>query len=88
MKSQNFLEGCRPKPPVVCTKLLRGFVFPRFARPHQFLGGSAAPKKRFQKAKEAIWLTVINEILKFPPQIEPFFKRTFCLNLLEATKII
>ena len=30
------------KPPAVCTKPLRGFVFPRYARPHQFLGGSAA----------------------------------------------
>ena len=34
----------RPKLPAVCTKLLRGFVFPRYARPHQFLGGSAAPE--------------------------------------------
>ena len=31
-----------PKPPAVCTKPLRGFVFPRYARPQQFLGGSAA----------------------------------------------
>ena len=32
-----------PKPPAVCTKPLRGFVFPRYARPQQFLGGSTAP---------------------------------------------
>ena len=38
-----------PKPPAVCTKPLRGFVFPRYARPHQFLGGSAAPAYYFKK---------------------------------------
>ena len=32
-----------PKPPAVCTKPLRAFVFLRYARLHQFLGGSAAP---------------------------------------------
>ena len=32
-----------PKPPAVCKKPLRGFVFPHYARPHQFLGGSPAP---------------------------------------------
>ena len=26
----------------------------------------------FRKLQEAIWLTVINEIFKFPPQFEPF----------------
>ena len=36
-----------PKPPAVCTKPLRGFAFPRYARPHQFLGGSAAPVSLF-----------------------------------------
>ena len=32
-----------PKPPAVCTKPLRAFVFLRYARLHQFLGGSTAP---------------------------------------------
>ena len=53
-----FFWGCSPKllfgdlqrlskPPAVCTKPLRGFVFPRYARPHQFLGGSAAFAQTF-----------------------------------------
>ena len=33
-----------PKAPAVCTKPLRGFVFPRYPRLHQFLRGSAAPE--------------------------------------------
>ena len=27
---------------------------------------------KFRKLQEAIWLTVINEILKFPPPLDPF----------------
>ena len=29
-------------------------------------------RKRFRKLQEAIWLTVINEIFKFPPHFDPF----------------
>ena len=29
-------------------------------------------RKRFRKLQEAIWLTVINEIFKFPPRLGPF----------------
>ena len=29
-------------------------------------------KKRFCKLQEAIWLTAINEIFKFPPHFDPF----------------
>ena len=51
----NFLPGLPPqtplggltappsKPPAVCTKPLRAFVFLRCAQLHQFLGDSAAP---------------------------------------------
>ena len=35
------------QPPAVCTKPLRGFVFPRYARPHQFLGGSTVFAQTF-----------------------------------------
>ena len=48
-----------PKPPAVCTKPLRGFVFPRYARPHQFLGGSAAPVWRSEM------LLFVNNIFVF-----------------------
>ena len=27
---------------------------------------------KFHKSKEVIWLTVINEIFKFPPLLDPF----------------
>ena len=54
-RNPKFLEGLLPQtplgglpappnPPAVCTSPLRDFVFPRYARPHQFLGGSAAPE--------------------------------------------
>ena len=29
-------------------------------------------RKRFRKLQEAIWLTIINEIFKFPPNFDPF----------------
>ena len=29
-------------------------------------------RKGFRKLQEAIWLTVINEIFKFPPELDPF----------------
>ena len=34
--------------------------------------GFQASRKRFRKLQEAIWLTVINEIFKFPPHFDPF----------------
>ena len=42
-----------PKPPAVCTKPLHGFVFPRYAQLHQFLGGSAAPAVLHSESSQA-----------------------------------
>ena len=38
-------------------------------------------KKRFCKLQEAIWLTVINEIFKFPPHFDPFSQVTYFSKL-------
>ena len=32
------------------------------------------------KLQEAIWLTVINEIVKFPPHLDPFGQENYCIN--------
>ena len=38
-------------------------------------------RKRFRKLQEAIWLTVINEIFKFPPRLGPFCQITYLFEL-------
>ena len=46
-----------PKPPAVCTKPLSAFVFPRYSRPHQFLGGSPAPVLRCANKLHAFFIS-------------------------------
>ena len=37
--------------------------------------------KRFRKVQEAIWITVINEIFKFPPRLGPFCQINYLFEL-------
>ena len=37
-------------------------------------------RKRFRKLQEAIWLTLINEIFKFPTHLDTFVQETTCMN--------
>ena len=34
-------------------------------------------RKRFRKLQEAIWLTVMNEIFKFLPHLDPFGQKDY-----------
>ena len=45
-------------------------------------------REKFPKLQKAIWLSVINEIFKFPPQLDSFYQGTVCVNHFEATSII
>ena len=38
-------------------------------------------RKRFRKLQEAIWLTVINEIFKFPPRLGPYCEINYLFEL-------
>ena len=38
-------------------------------------------RKRFRKLQEAIWLTVINEIFKFPPRLGPYCEINYLSEL-------
>ena len=41
-------------------------------------------RKRFRKLQEAIWLTVINEIFKFPPRLGPFCQINYLSELFSG----
>ena len=41
-------------------------------------------RKRFCKLQEAIWLTVINEIFKFPPRLGPFCQINYLSELFSG----
>ena len=41
-------------------------------------------RKRFRKLQEAIWLTVINEIFKFPPHLGPFCQINYLFELFSC----
>ena len=41
-------------------------------------------KKRFRKLQEAIWLTVVNEIFKFPPRLGPFCQINYLSELFSG----
>ena len=45
-------------------------------------------RKRFRKLQEAMWLTIINEISKFPPRVCPFCQITICLSPLRVTRVV
>ena len=41
-------------------------------------------RKRFRKLQEAIWLTVINEIFKSPPRLDPFCQINCLVELFSS----
>ena len=66
--------------------LLQLMKYVRFSEKCRNLRNSWIHSPKFRKLREAIWLSVINEIFQFPPHSNSFCQTIF-LNFLEATPI-
>ena len=51
------------------------------------MAGFQTSGETFRKLQGAIWLTVIKEILKFPPRLGPFCQINYLFNSIGFTRV-